>query len=43
MAVEDDQSVKLTVEDEPTDVELESVPAVADDDEVEAHFWRAQS
>jgi len=43
MTVEDEQGSEHTVETE-TDVEPESAAEVAaDDDDVEAHVWRAQS
>jgi hypothetical protein len=44
MADEDTQKTELTVESDETDVELHSTPDVVDDDDdVEAHTWRAQS
>jgi hypothetical protein len=42
MAVEDEETFELTVEDDADDVELHS-GSDADDDDVEAHVWRAQS
>jgi hypothetical protein len=43
MAVEDEQGTEQKVEDQ-ADVELHSAPDVADDDDdVEAHVWRAQT
>ena len=43
MTVEDEQGVEQAVEADENDVELHGTPEVADDDDVEAHVWRAQS
>lgn len=43
MTVEDEQGTERTVEAEAADAELESADVTADDDDVEAHVWRAQS
>lgn len=43
MPVEDEQGNEQTVEADAEDVELHSAPDVVDDDDVEAHVWRAQS
>ncbi|MGN6797981.1 MAG: hypothetical protein ACTHKS_07510 [Gaiellaceae bacterium] len=44
MAVEDTQDTEQAVEADDTDVELHAATDGADDDEdVEAHTWRAQS
>lgn len=43
MAVEEDQGTEQVVETEETNVVLQATPDVADDDDVEAHVWRAQS
>jgi hypothetical protein len=42
MAVEDEERIELTVDDDADDVELHAATD-ADDDDVEAHVWRAQS
>jgi hypothetical protein len=42
MAVEDEVGTE-TVEAEGTEVDSQATPDVADDDDVEAHVWRAQS
>jgi hypothetical protein len=43
MAVEDKQGTEQTVESDEAEVELHSTAEVADDEDVEAHVWRAQS
>ena len=43
MTVEDEQSVERTIEADGADAELESAADAAEDDDVEAHVWRAQS
>ncbi|HEY1565026.1 MAG TPA: hypothetical protein VGF72_10110 [Gaiellaceae bacterium] len=43
MAVEDEQGTEQPLEVDEADVELRATPDVVDDDDVEAHVWRAQS
>lgn len=43
MTIEDEEGIEQKVEAEESDVELHATPEVADDDDVEAHVWRAQS
>lgn len=44
VGVEDKQDTEETIETDATDVELHSASdTVGDDDDVEAHVWRAQS
>jgi len=43
MAVEDEQGTEQTPEAAAADVEAQSVTVADDDDDVEAHVWRAQS
>ena len=43
MTFDGEQSTERTVEADATDVELESAADVVEDDDVEAHVWRAQS
>jgi hypothetical protein len=43
MPVEDEEGTERAVESDASDAEPQSAAEAADDDDVEAHVWRAQS
>lgn len=43
VAVDEDEGTEGVVDVDATDMDAQAAPDVADDDDVEAHVWRAQS